>query len=237
VEISFDSQAEPGGRADQQERLLSCFQTALGHELPNKLLGLQGYAAELVTSLKGHPDLSLREMAGQLADLADRLHSQVHALAELGRLLREPGLAETVPLEEAGQEAAAEVNILFRDRPIEYHFQKSLPTLTLPRRTLHVLLVQLLRNGVEAGVSGRTLRLEVGSRPCAEGVEVWITDNGRGMSEAEGQKLFEPFASRHSDQYGLGLFLVRQLMAGWGGTIRIQSRPGEGTTVTLLFRQ
>jgi len=220
----------------QQERLLACFQKALGHEIPNQLVALQGLARMLATELAEHADPSLGQLAGQLADLTRRLDGQVRALAELGRLLRDPGLAEAVPLKEAGREAAAEVNVLFRDRSIEYHFINELPTLTLPRRTLHLALVQLLRNSVEAVVSGRTPRLEFGSRPCAEGVEVWIADNGRGMSEDQGRQLFEPFVGRHPERHGLGLFLVRQLVAGWGGAIRIQSRPGEGTTVTLLFR-
>ena len=103
--------------------------------------------------------------------------------------------------------------------------------LRAPRRGLRLVFVHLIQNAVQAG-GGRAAPLEVGSRRTPEGVEFWVKDDGRGFSENEQGRLFECFAGGG----GLGLFLVRQIVAEWGGAVRVQSQPGKGSTFTLLVR-
>jgi len=79
----------------------------------------------------------------------------------------------------------------------------------------------------------------VGGKRSPAAAEFWVRDNGRGLSPERLPRLFEPFASVFSEDSedagpGLGLFLVRQLVAGWGGAIRVRSESGRGTTFTLL---
>jgi signal transduction histidine kinase len=98
-------------------------------------------------------------------------------------------------------------------------------------------MVQLLHNSFAAGAPGRRLRIEVGAMARADGVEVWVLDNGRGMPEERRQDLFAPFAGRSSGsgKAGLGLFRVRQAVASWGGGLRVQSAEGRGTRVALFI--
>ena len=99
------------------------------------------------------------------------------------------------------------------------------------RRGLRLVLIHLMRNAVQAG-GGRARPIDVGSRRIAEGVEWWVADDGRGIAEGQQGRLFESFVGGA----GLGLFLVRQFVAGWGGAIRVQSEPGRGATFTVLVR-
>jgi two-component system sensor histidine kinase FlrB len=107
------------------------------------------------------------------------------------------------------------------------------PPLPVSRRSLQAVLVELLGNAVRAA-AGRPLRVEVGGRRTPAGVEWWVTDDGRGLPPALQGCLFAPFAT--GGGVGLGLFLVRQAAAAWGGAVRVRSEPGAGTTVTLLVR-
>ena len=219
--------------ADQAEQLLACFQKALGHELPNQLVALQG----LARLLEGEAGLSpeVRSLAGRLADLARRADGLVRALADLGRLCRDRPPGPPLAPADVAREAAAAVNCVCPGVVIEYHFDNALPDVTVPRRPLCQVLSHLLHNAVQAAVPERAPRVAVGVSHNPEGVSFWVADNGRGLSAAQMGRLFEPFpgAAAGAGQ-GLGLFLVRQVVAGWGGAIRAASEPGRGTRFTVL---
>ena len=235
MDIQHDFGPDPANptlrRLEQAERLLGCFQRALGHELPNQLVALQGLARLVEMEQADHLNEEGRGHLARLADLARRTDNVVRALAEIGRLTRDAGSAETVALPDAAREAAAEVNLLSSGWSVEYHFHPEASALRVARRGLRLVLVHLIRNAVEAG-GGRAVPLEVGSRRAAEGVEWWVKDDGRGLTDSQQAGLFECFAGGA----GLGLFLVRQIVAGWGGALRVHSEPGRGTTVTVLVR-
>jgi signal transduction histidine kinase len=225
--------ANPAARKlEQLERLTACFQKALGHELPNQLVALQGLARLAVAECGNRLDADGRELLERLAGLARRTDGVVRALAEIGRLTRDPGPAEAVSLPEVAREAVAEVNVLSSGWSVEYHFCPEATAFPVSRRGLRAALFHLIGNAVQAG-GGRARPLEIGSRRTPEGVEWWVKDDGRGLSEAQLGRLFECFSGEGG---GLGLFLVRQLVAGWGGAVRVHSEPGQGTTFTVLVR-
>jgi signal transduction histidine kinase len=62
-----------------------------------------------------------------------------------------------------------------------------------------------------------------------------FTDTGRGMSEEELARLFTPFSTAFDGGTGLGMAIVRRIVEDHGGAIDAESRPGEGTTVTVLL--
>ncbi len=62
-----------------------------------------------------------------------------------------------------------------------------------------------------------------------------FTDTGRGMSEEELSRLFTPFSTAFDGGTGLGMAIVRRIVEDHGGAIDAESRPGEGTTVTVLL--
>jgi signal transduction histidine kinase len=223
---------------EQTERLLNCFQRALGDELPDRLLAIQGLIRLMTEESAECLDDEARGHLTRLAAVARRTDALVRALAEIGRLCRAPPPSERVSLAEVVREAAAEANLLSGGRSVAYHFQDVMPVFTLPRRALYQVLLELVRNAVQAGTPERPLQVEVGAAPAGGGVEVWVADNGQGIPEARRDVLFDPFAPRNASSTGpgLGLFLVSQVVASWGGAIRIQSEEGRGTRVTLLVR-
>jgi signal transduction histidine kinase len=227
IHYSFD-------RAEQAEKLLACFQKALGHELPNQLVALQGLARMLEKEQSSRLDEEGRTLLGRLACLAQRADQLVRALAELGRLCRDPEPAVALSLTEAASEAVAEVKVLCPGSFIEYHLQDRMPVVMLPRRALHQVLLQLLRNAAQATVPARSLRIEVGAQTRSDGVELWVADNGRGLKETQLRQLFEPFPGGAGGM-GLGLFLVRQLVAAWGGAVCVHSEPGQGARFGVLI--
>ena len=225
------------GRLDQAERQLALYQKALGHDLPNQMVALQGLArmVELELGPAAAPDAL--SFAGRLATLARQVDENMRALAALGRLCSHSGPLEKLDLGDLIREAAAEVKVLFAGRAVDYHLQDDMPIVTTTRAPLYQVLTQLLRNAMQAANAGRELAVEIGAhRVAPDGVEIRISDNGRGMSPFQLEQVRATLAGEPGGGTGLGLVLVRQVVAGWRGAVRIGSEPGRGTMVTLLAR-
>jgi signal transduction histidine kinase len=219
----------------QAERLLACYQKACNHELPNQLVAIQGLLQVLRLDEADRLSPQGRACLERAIAAADRTHDLVRTLAAIGRAGQDPTPAGPVSLAEVVGEAMAEVKLLFSTRPVEYHLSDPPPTLWLPRAPLRHVLVQLLHNAVRATADNPAPRLEIGARTTAASQEFWVADNGRGVP-APRQRQLEAFCSGQEPAppgNGLGLVLVCQIVASWGGTLHVRSTPGQGSVFTV----
>ena len=72
-------------------------------------------------------------------------------------------------------------------------------------------------------------------QPCGPGIEIEIVDTGVGMSPEVLAHAYEPFYTTKNYGSGLGLTIAAQIVRDHRGELRIESKEGEGTTVTLRF--
>jgi signal transduction histidine kinase len=114
---------------------------------------------------------------------------------------------------------------------IDTKFDPSLPAINGDEGQLWQVVLNLVRNSLEAMPEGGTLT--VVTRRARSGVAVMIGDTGKGMTEEERQQIFKPFFSTKPSGTGLGLPLVQQVVAEHGGTIRCESALGGGTTFVI----
>ena len=77
--------------------------------------------------------------------------------------------------------------------------------------------------------------LTVEGREDGAWYSIKFRDTGRGMSEEEIARVFTPFSTAFDGGTGLGMAIVRRIVEDHGGAIDVESRPGEGTTVTILL--
>jgi two-component system sensor histidine kinase PilS (NtrC family) len=101
------------------------------------------------------------------------------------------------------------------------------------RDQIRQIVYNIAKNAVRAMPAGGTLTV----RGAEE--DGWYTirfsDTGQGMSEEQVARLFTPFATAFDGGTGLGMAIVRRIVEDHGGAIDVDSRPGEGTTVTVLL--
>lgn len=96
-------------------------------------------------------------------------------------------------------------------------------------------LLNLIENSAKASAPGQTIRLR------AQGNRLEVSDNGRGIPQKDLDRITEPFymgdpsRSKGNGGFGLGLALVKEIAGVHKAVLDIQSTPGEGTTVRLVF--
>ncbi|MEA2571825.1 MAG: two-component system, NtrC family, sensor histidine kinase PilS [Acidobacteriota bacterium] len=89
----------------------------------------------------------------------------------------------------------------------------------------------LARNAMQAMPNGGALK--VTTEVSDDAYRILFTDNGRGMSPADLQRLFQPFRTNFPSGTGLGMAISYRILQEHGGGIVVASREGEGTTITI----
>jgi PAS domain S-box-containing protein len=119
-------------------------------------------------------------------------------------------------------------------------FEDGLLSVPADRQQLRQLFLNLLTNSTDAMPEGGTLTLVAKKATLASGaaaVMIEFTDTGIGIKAEDLPKLWEPFFTTKPEGKGtgLGLPICRRTVEDHGGTIEIESQPGEGTTVRIKF--
>ena len=99
---------------------------------------------------------------------------------------------------------------------------------------LDQVLLNLVRNAIDAMQGTESPLLELGARLDYGRVVIKVTDNGCGIADESIEQIFVPFFTTKRDGSGIGLSLSRQIMTAHGGDIVVNSDTG-GTTVSLVF--
>ncbi|WP_374712609.1 two-component system sensor histidine kinase NtrB [Symbiobacterium terraclitae] len=100
---------------------------------------------------------------------------------------------------------------------------------------LHILVLNLVVNGLEAMPDGGRLRVAL-FRPDAEHLVLEVADTGQGIPENLLPRLFEPYLTTKPRGTGLGLAICRRIVQLHGGDIAVESSPGRGTRITATLR-
>jgi signal transduction histidine kinase len=98
---------------------------------------------------------------------------------------------------------------------------------------LREVLINLILNAIAAMPEGGTLTVR--SFVAGEHVLVAIADTGEGIATEYHSTIFRPFTTTRQDGSGLGLSVSRAIVEGYGGTLTVESVPGEGATFTLTL--
>jgi signal transduction histidine kinase len=93
------------------------------------------------------------------------------------------------------------------------------------------VLVNLIKNALQAMTKGGTLTLQTGEG--ADGVWVSVADTGGGIPQEQINRIFEPFYTTKKKGTGLGLMIVQRIVRAHGGRIELESQVGRGTTFRI----
>jgi signal transduction histidine kinase len=110
---------------------------------------------------------------------------------------------------------------------------KKEPTIELDADKMRRVLVNLIRNSVDAMPTGGTLRIT--GRKSNGNLELSIADTGVGMRKETEEKLWSPLFTTKAKGIGLGLPIAKRLVEAHGGRISVETKLGEGSTFTVTL--
>ena len=230
-------------RAEEANRSKSEFLANMSHELRTPLNAINGFS-----------EIMLKEMFGPLGDerytgyMNDILTSGKHLLELINDILDmskiEAGKMQLQPEPTDVTELIEQCLRIVRGRADEKRLQlradvSDLPELEIDPRAFKQVMINLVSNAVKFTPEGG--RVNVRGFLSGLGVAFQISDTGIGISKDDLPRLGRPFEqieNQHSKSHqgsGLGLALSKSLIELHGGTLSIDSRLGEGTTVTIVI--
>jgi signal transduction histidine kinase len=174
-----------------------------------------------------------KRQLNRLARMVDRLLDVAQVESDRLVLDREPmDLCDLVQdaaerLDAEAAKAGSRLRLVL-ERPVEGRWD---------RMRLEQVTTNLLANAVKyGGPKGVTIRV----RMSVDGeAELTVTDEGDGIAEDDHQRIFEPFERAANDSRqdgaGLGLYIVREIVAAHGGRVQVVSQPGDGAAFTVLL--
>lgn len=233
--------AEAAHRAQQAAEAASAakslFLATMSHELRTPLNAMLGYAQLLQLEARAGGQRQLAEDLDRLAGAGRHLTAVINNILDFSKI--EQGkvdvLLEPVALESLLREVAALIGPAAAERGnrLELDLAPDLGTLETDPAKLRQILFNLLSNAVKFTAGGR---VALRARRSAAGVELAVEDSGIGIASEHLQLIFQPFEqadgsiTRRFGGTGLGLVVSRQLAELLGGSITVESRPGEGST-------
>jgi len=225
---------------EQKMAGLGTLVAGLAHEMNSPLQVITGSVDDILEKLKNGEQIEPPRLKKQL-ELASR---NTWRIAEIVRAL----LIYAYPMKMKTE--ACEINLLMQDSVllienrlksndigIQFVLEEGLPTLDCEAGDLVQVLVALLKNAADALPHGGKIILSSAYDPTQKAIKLTIEDNGIGIAAQDQHKIFDPFFTTKPPGQGLGLGLtvVQGMLRKYGGRIKVESAPDEGSTFSLFF--
>ena len=231
----------------QRERLsaLGRLSTVIAHEIRNPLMIIKASLRTL-----GGEKVTRDEVGQALTDVdeeVDRLNRVVNDVLDFARPIR-------------FEFAPADVNVLCADAEqatradaagitVELKPDLTLEPIVTDAERLRIALVNILTNARHAVIARRNIdatasngnpeiEIETSAVPSGAGVQptavhITIRDRGLGIKAEDRVRIFDPYFTTKRTGSGLGLAIAKNIIEGLGGSIALESRPGEGTEIRV----
>ncbi|MCD6486813.1 MAG: hypothetical protein J7K35_05750 [Syntrophobacterales bacterium] len=212
----------------EKSMLLEEMATGLAHEIRNPLGAIKGAAQYLKSETELSQNQKLLDVIVEETDRLNGVMSQFlnyarphsidasnqdvnRIIAKVVSLLKTAGLPENIVIEE--------------------NLDSELSSIKVDGEQMTQVILNMALNGIEAMPEGGTLSLTTAGIENDENktVEITIRDTGSGIEEKDSKNIFRPFFTTKKKGTGLGLSVCRRIIKNHGGSIDLESVPGEGT--------
>ncbi len=210
--------------------------STLAHELNQPLAAIVNYAGGSVRRIESGAEGNGADLKGVLARIAvqakraskiiahvshfTRKTSPVASVADINDIIR--GVSDLARAESGDREVAVRLEL-----------DEGLPKVHVNAIQIEQVILNLLRNGIEAskGTRKSTREIVIESRANGPGtIEIAVTDRGRGLPEGSVDKIFDPFFTTKRDGMGMGLSISRTIVESHGGRLWAEPGPTRGAT-------
>lgn len=217
-------------RAAERRATVGDVARQVNHDVKNGLIPIRNVVRHLSDVAERTPEDLPRVYQERRSTLEAGLGYLETLAANYARLTPRAG-GGTTSLNAAVEEVAAGIG---RGESVTMILESRLPPIRGDHVVLRRIVENLVSNALESLPDGHG-RITITTSRTGDGVQLTVTDTGIGMTEAELDKAFEGFHTTKPGGTGLGLTIVRRLVADLGGSLQVRTSPGTGTTVAISF--
>ncbi|MDP9174244.1 MAG: cell wall metabolism sensor histidine kinase WalK [Planctomycetota bacterium] len=218
--------------------------SVVSHELKTPLTSVRMGVHLLLEERIGALTASQNDIVVAIRDDADRLHRIIENLLDMGRLESGGALIDLKPVdaEKVISEAIEPLSASFRDRGIALATEVAgeMPRVMVDQARINHVFNNLLGNALRYTPPGGSVTVSAGLAEKGM-VKFSVEDTGKGIPPAFLPRVFERFfrvpGQSSEAGAGLGLAIAKDIVQVHGGTISVESTPGEGTKFSFLLRQ
>jgi cell cycle sensor histidine kinase DivJ len=227
--------------AESTELAKSRTLAAVSHELRTPLNAIIGFSDMLLHGmLGGFSDPRQKEYVSLVRESGRHLLAVVNSILDVSRI--ESGAYQTDPEPFRFDDAVEMCRSMLEQQAAlkQIDIKVALPEIGevhADKRAVKQMLINLISNAIKFTPAGGTVA--IGGKRAGSRLHFWVSDTGIGMSADDLARIGKPFTqvqndyTRRFEGAGLGLSLVKGLVALHHGTMAIESEPGHGTTVTI----
>ena len=218
-------EAEEEKKEKERYREISAFTSGIAHEIKNPLNSLS-LLFELLQKnaspeLKENVTLG-REEVQKISEIIDRFSASLKPL----KLSKEKFFLEDMIL---GIRDSLKKELEDKGLKLRYS-QRSPVSLNADKGLLNQAFTNLIKNSLEAAEKGDIL---IEAEQHRKMVSISVKDTGRGISEEDRERIFDPFFSRKEKGMGIGLYITKKIIEAHEGKIEFQSGSGQGATFNI----
>ena len=226
-------------------RMKDEFLASMSHELRTPLNGILGLSEALQLDVYGPLNEKQKSTLGHVEDSGRHLLELINDILDVSKIEAGKFELEMLPCS-LGDICQSSIHLTKgmagkKRQNVNFTMNPASININADARRLKQVLVNLLSNAVKFTPESGSLGLEVTKNETDNIVFISVWDNGIGISPEDIKKLFQPFVqldsslSRQQTGTGLGLTLVQRLVEMHGGSIEIQSNPGQGSRFTVAL--
>lgn len=252
----FDGVRRAAGQLEAKNAELEAFVYTVSHDLQAPVVSMRGFATLLQARYRAQLDERGAAYVARILANADFLGRLLQDLLELSRVGRQEEPDESVPVQAVVSEVVQDLSQALTERDVALTLPAEWPRVCYSPTRLRQVFSNLLTNAVKFLGTQPRPSIEVGWQAAATDqddfpaytpaeaaagrpavppghVEFFVRDNGIGIHPDYQQRIFVPFERLKQVDVagtGVGLSIVKRIVEGRGGVIRVESRPDHGAT-------
>ncbi|WP_165360839.1 PAS domain S-box protein [Candidatus Chloroploca sp. Khr17] len=245
LRFSRDQLSTANTALQKASRAKNEFLANMSHELRTPLNGVLGMAEILLEEIRGPLNERQRKMVAVIASSGQHLLSLINDILDLSKI--EAGKLE-MHIEQVAVADICETSLIFIKEPamkkgikVEFDLDPQVVMVRADVRRLKQILINLLSNAVKFTLPKGRVTLQVRGDVQRQTIDFAVIDTGIGIAAEDLKRLFAPFTqvdsslTRAHEGTGLGLALVMELVELHGGSVKVASEVGAGSTFTVCL--
>lgn len=214
----------------QHSANLEQFATIVSHNLRAPVVNIKGLCNVLQQDISGEDRHRSEQFLVKASEQLDDVLKDLNKILEVRSEINE--YKETVYFNELVDAIRSSIHIVIEKENVKIETDfRAIDRIKSIKSYLYSIFYNLISNSIKYRQPGKTPHIKIYSESDSEKIKISFKDNGVGINiEKHGDKIFGLYKRFHSstEGKGLGLFMVKTQVETLGGTIRVESKPGEG---------